>query len=578
MNSHISSNRHKKNVQGCSSSQKIDQLFTSSQSTSLLTNRVSAAEGALAFHTVRHHSSYRSMDCTPQLNQTIYPDSEVARKVSSARTKTECIINKVIAPHAIDITIECLRGISCFGVSTDASNHGHMKIFPLLIQYFDYKVGGIKTKLVELKTAPNETSEHIAGYIRDTLTDLGIVNKCVAFAGDNTNTNFGGINRREGKNIFSKLRACVNSNMVGIGCPAHILNNTVQHGADIFSVDIECFILKVYNYFSIYTVRNEDLKSYCEFVDTNYKQLLSHSKTRWLSLFPAIERVLEMFAPLRSYFLSVPNPPKLLITFFENGLSEAYLWHLHSLMTIFHSKILEIEKEESSVLEIVNALQNVRSMLQKRFEGSFMSRKVKEIIENVRKQGFDKEADVFLGEAMMLYKVCSEYLEKWIMPFDDFNCFLWMDLKKIEYADVEKSIVYLQTKGINVDDVKCFDQFCNLQQFIECNNDAEFHKLTSSQKWAKYFNASADNECHSELLKIAEFFFSIPGHNANVERVFSLISSQWTDERNRLSIQSVKGLLLVQYNFKEYSCQEFYKYLLSKPKLLEGISSSGKYL
>jgi hypothetical protein len=39
-------------------------------------------------------------------------------------------------------------------------------------------------------------------------------------------------------------------------------------------------------------------------------------------------------------------------------------------------------------------------------------------------------------------------------------------------------------------------------------------------------------ECFSELLIIAEFFLAIPSHNANTERVFSLMKSQWTKERN----------------------------------------------
>lgn len=41
--------------------------------------------------------------------------------------------------------------------------------------------------------------------------------------------------------------------------------------------------------------------------------------------------------------------------------------------------------------------------------------------------------------------------------------------------------------------------------------------------------------------------------NANVERIFSLISSKWTDERNRFSVENVKGLTFAQFNFKETS-------------------------
>ena len=80
----------------------------------------------------------------------------------------------------------------------------------------------------------------------------------------------------------------------------------------------ECLVCKL---ISIYTVRTEQLKEYCEFVICEYKRLLSHSKTRWLFLFPGISRLLEMFSPLKSYFLSQEHPPIVIKRFFENDMS-----------------------------------------------------------------------------------------------------------------------------------------------------------------------------------------------------------------------------------------------------------------
>ena len=68
-----------------------------------------------------------------------------------------------------------------------------------------------------------------------------------------------------------------------MGCPAHILHNGIQHGSDGLNIDLECIVFKLYNHFSIYTVRTEQHKEYRDFVDVNYKQLLRHSKIKWLS-------------------------------------------------------------------------------------------------------------------------------------------------------------------------------------------------------------------------------------------------------------------------------------------------------
>ena len=65
---------------------------------------------------------------------------------------------------------------------------------------------------------------------------------------------------------------------------------------------------------------------------------------------------------------------------------------------------------------------------------------------------------------------------------------------------------------------------------------------------------------HSEILMIVQFFFVVTSHNANVERVFSLMRSQWTKERNMLSVATIKGILTLQYNFKDmyYNFKDMY--------------------
>jgi hypothetical protein len=48
----------------------------------------------------------------------------------------------------------------------------------------------------------------------------------------------------------------------------------------------------------------EEFKEFCDFIDVEYKQILGSVKTRWLSLQPAITRVISMCPALKSYFLS----------------------------------------------------------------------------------------------------------------------------------------------------------------------------------------------------------------------------------------------------------------------------------
>ena len=71
----LQNTKHKTAARGESSSSKVTDFFVSKTDTS-----VTAAEGTLAFHTIKHHNSYRSMDCTSGLLRKIFPDSVTAQK------------------------------------------------------------------------------------------------------------------------------------------------------------------------------------------------------------------------------------------------------------------------------------------------------------------------------------------------------------------------------------------------------------------------------------------------------------------------------------------------------------------
>lgn len=40
--------------------------------------------------------------------------------------------------------------------------------------------------------------------------------------------------------------------IIGVGCAAHILHNTIQTASDLLPVDVENIIAKIYSYFYIY--------------------------------------------------------------------------------------------------------------------------------------------------------------------------------------------------------------------------------------------------------------------------------------------------------------------------------------
>lgn len=246
-------------------------------------------------------------------------------------------------------------------------------------------------------------------------------------------------------------------------------------------------------------------------------------------------------------------------------------------MSIYQVNLAKIEEEHNSVLEISKILQSVLHMLRNRRNNNFLPLSVSQLLRN------NDEAESISNEFFSVYKACEDYLMEWIKPLEDFKCFEWMTLLKenenLKYDDLVSCIEFLSIRGVEIDDVKLHDQFCNLISFLKSksDNDETYYDLKLHEQWTIYFKSAKNIECFSELLKICEFYFCISAHNANVERVFSLINTQWSKERNRLSVQSVKSVILTQYNFKNMTCEDFHNYLLKNQELLVKIGSSAKY-
>jgi hypothetical protein len=130
----------------------------------------------------------------------------------------------------------------------------------------------------------------------------------------------------------------------------------------------------------------------------------------------------------------------------------------------------------------------------------------------------------------------------------------------MKFDEIQSCVQYLQSKQVQINDSKLFDQFCSLKTYA---SELDEEEVSLDKQWAKFLKKCPNPELTLELLLICHFYFAIPSHNANVERVFSLINSQWTKERNRRRLESVKRLIFVKFNSRHLSCGDFHKYIVS---------------
>lgn len=69
-------------------------------------------------------------------------------------------------------------------------------------------------------------------------------------------------------------------------------------------VDVKSIVIKIYNEFSSSALKTNKLKKCFEFAQIEFKELLRHVPTRWLSFMPAIDRLVYSWPAVKYYFLT----------------------------------------------------------------------------------------------------------------------------------------------------------------------------------------------------------------------------------------------------------------------------------
>lgn len=573
---HLQTDKHKSYLAAAASSSKMDNYCRNTSQMNTENQQLAAEEGLFAFHTVFHNNSFRSMDCTSKILQKLYKP-----KFSCARTKAEAIVTKVFAPDLLLSLQKQLETVNFITVFSDASNHKDLKLFPTLVRFFDKNIG-INVKIIDLTSLPGETSDIIFNHLNNILKTNKLETKIAAYCADNANTNFGGVQRKGTNNIFFKLNENLEQSILGVGCAAHIIHNSIHTAANLLPVDIESIIAKIYSYFYIYTVRVETLKEFCEDVEVRYQKILGYSKTRWLALLPAVERILKMFAPLKSYFLSIDKCPQLIKSFFESESSEIWLLFIHNNASLFQDAITKVEGDKNHIVQVHDVFENLKNKLKSRLENVFIPTIIRNELTKLEDNGQINKL-WFINHIKNFYATCLEYLNQYSTQYESVSDFAWISLKKAPtWEQVHKSYEYLLKKfpKCTIVENDLFDETHYVVNYISESKLLFWSKqeTPADLKWVEIFIHFDENSIPSNnILKLVQYILCLPGTNASTERVFSMINKMWTTEKSNLSVETLKALVTIKYNFKG-DCLSFYNELLKNNPLLRKIHQNEKYM
>ncbi len=367
--------------------------------------------------------------------------------------------------------------------------------------------------------------------------------------------------------------------------------------------------------------------------------ILKHIKLRWLTLYTSIERLLQVFVPVKDYFLSRDGDcPKELEEFFSSEEGHCVLSFLENTLFIIQKSNLKLQRHSLAAVSLHQIIIELKFQLKKRLDSSFFGTSCRLKLSRLEPSRADKLKSSFSRFIERVIEYIDEYYllkkkdkngniiaPKGTAPsllYEAMSPFGLPTINNITWDNITECIELFQIKNLNEDEL--FNEFSEIQMIFNSMEDKNIslfdqiqsfiNKKSNSNKFiATSTKTSLDKEVEEEqssdddqsieentstkeirpdqlwamllsikstpspnLRKFISFLFSIPCSNAFVESVFSIMKHLWDDKRNRMSTELVAAELKIRLN-SSLSCTEAYDFFLSKPELLKLISSNEKY-
>lgn len=118
-------------------------------------------------------------------------------------------------------------------------------------------------------------------------------------------------------------------------------------------------------------------------------------------MLPALERVLKMYVPLKSFFVSEDKCPVVLRTMFEDPLTELWLAFVHENLTVFSDTIKMLEGQDRCAVEST-------AKLTARRDDNFIPVLVRGLLRELEDNG-DMSKEIFLKTSQSFFTTSVNY-------------------------------------------------------------------------------------------------------------------------------------------------------------------------
>ena len=206
----------------------------------------------------------------------------------------------------------------------DESNDKVDKSCIILVKLLDPELGNVCTRFLDMPVVNIGTAQNIFRALKESLEKNGLsFAKAVSFMSDTVNVM---------KGCRSGVQKLIRDEMpylYDVGCICHIADLAIKAGV---TSDIDQLFVDIFYYFYHSSKRSQEFADLWRSLFTTEAQaILKHCSTRWLSLLRCVNRFLDQYEGLKSYFLSCDEQSAKVISItqrLENPLTKPILYFL----------------------------------------------------------------------------------------------------------------------------------------------------------------------------------------------------------------------------------------------------------
>ncbi len=437
--------------------------------------------------------------------------------------------------------------------------------------------------LIPLKDA---TAQTLYSNVVNFFNDNGIPYKdnLIGFAADGANSMLG-----EHHSLSSLLQADI-PHLFVVKCICHSYALCASNACSKLPRSIEELARDIYSYFSCSPKRVGELEEFQKFVNVKPHKILHPSQTRWLSLHMVVSRLLEQYNALKLYFTSAVLDDKLvaadtILQRLSNPITKLYLLFLDFVLPVFN-KVNKLMQSESTQIHVLymSVASTLRTILSCYMKESYLSKTPLKQLRFRDPNNFKPIEEMYLGVNVDIELRSSAQYEKVAIDRFRLNCLeFYIEAasqinKRFSFGSEKLEILKaLSPKVVFNKEIPSLVTLLHIYSHIVPGDmqevDTEWRILSNSsitlvdvdstmkpeEFWSKVGKVNyMDNQpMVPHLSKFMKTLLCLPYSSTTVERLFSAINRMKTKTRNRLSTETLVGLLQTRQSLKGSSTCDF---------------------